>query len=348
MKQTIEFLMQSDQMDIGVAVIDFKSTILLVNAKMKTWYSVAQGETFPGNTTLMSILVQALQEKKGCSGVPLQESLNGELRPMIAYVYPQQKNEWLILLADIQVFQEHVQSRSEKERMNTIGDMAAGTANAILNPLAVIKGTLQLLEKSLRDQVYFLDFPAHPLNQKVAAYFKLLDDSIKEIDGSLQRFLLFGKPSELKFVPISIIPFIHEWFPVLQSQALDKQIRLALEYPDRNGLVLGHPKSMCEALQAIIDNAFDVSPPGAVVSIRIDITETQVQFHVRDQGSGIPKELQSQVVMPFVTSKPDALGFGLSFSQFIIRNMGGTLEIDSSDRGTNIIIQLPIFKGTVQ
>jgi len=53
-------------------------------------------------------------------------------------------------IADIQDFQQYVQLQCERERMETIGHMAAGTANIILNPLAVIKGTLQLLEKSLK------------------------------------------------------------------------------------------------------------------------------------------------------------------------------------------------------
>ncbi|WP_254611149.1 hypothetical protein [Paenibacillus sp. JMULE4] len=172
----------------------------------------------------------------------MQEGFDGQVRSMIAYVYPQQKSECFVLLADIGDFQQYVQLQWERERMETIGHMAAGTANIILNPLAVIKGTLQLLEKSLKDHVSYLEFAASPLHQKMAGYFKLLDDQIQTIDNSLQRFLLFGKPSELKFVPVSVISFMQEWIPGIQIQALDKKVRLALEYPEQNGFVLGHPK----------------------------------------------------------------------------------------------------------
>ena len=66
---------------------------------------------------------------------------------MITYVYPQLKGECFVLMDDIQDFQQYVQIQCEKERRETIRHMAAGTANIILNPLTVIKGTPQLLEK---------------------------------------------------------------------------------------------------------------------------------------------------------------------------------------------------------
>ncbi|MGG1880673.1 ATP-binding protein [Paenibacillus cisolokensis] len=249
-------------------------------------------------------------------------------------------------MADIQDFQQYVQIQCEKERRETIGHMAAGTANIILNPLAVIKGTLQLLEKSSKDHVSVLQFAASLPHQKMAQYFKLLDEQIQTIDKALQRFLLFGKPSELKFVPVSVISFMQEWVPGIQIQALDKKVRFALEYPERNGFVLGDPKLLRAALQEIIDNALDASPPGSVLTLRTHITDNHIQIIVRDQGAGIPKDLQPRIITPFVTSKPDAIGFGLSFSYAMIEKMGGTLNIDSSDAGTSVIVQLPTFTGT--
>ncbi len=170
-------------------------------------------------------------------------------------------------MADIQDFQQYVQIQCEKERRETIGHMAAGTANIILNPLAVIKGTLQLLEKSLKDHVSVLQFAASPPHQKRAA------------------------------------------------------------------------------LQEIIDNALDASPPGSVLTLRTHITDNHIQIIVRDQGAGIPKDLQPRIITPFVTSKPDAIGFGLSFSYAMIEKMGGTLNIESSDAGTSVIVQLPASTG---
>jgi Signal transduction histidine kinase len=346
MRQIVEFLMNSDQMDIGLAVVDSQAKIICLNATMSTWYSVTPGEEFPENSALQSVLGQVLQEKKKYSGVSVQENVDGQVRFMIAYVFPQQKGECLVLMADIQAFQQYVQLQCEKERRETIGDMAAGTANIILNPLAVIKGTLQLLEKSLKDHVSVSQFVASPLHQKMVGYFKLLDEQVQTIDKSLQRFLLFGKRSEWKFSSISVLSFLQEWVPDLQVQALEKTVRFALEYPERNGFVLGHPKLLRAALQEIIDNALDVSPPGSVLTLRINITDNYIHIIVRDQGAGIPKDLQSRIILPFVTSKPDAIGFGLSFSNAMIEKMGGTLNIDSSDAGTSVIVQLPAFTGT--
>ncbi|MEC0244534.1 ATP-binding protein [Paenibacillus chitinolyticus] len=346
MKQIVEFLMNSDQMDIGLAVVDSEARILWLNTTMNRWYSVTPKEEFPAHSAIQAIVGQVLQDKKNYPGVLVQEKLDGKVRSMIAYVYPQLKGECFVLMADIQDFQQYVQLQCEKERRETIGHMAAGTANIILNPLAVIKGTLQLLEKNLKNHVSVLQFAASPPHQKMAGYFKLLDEQVQTLDKALQRFLLFGKPSEWKFAPVSVLSFLQEWVPDIQVQALEKTVRFALEYPERNGFVFGHPKLLRAALQEIIDNALDASPPGSVLTLRTHITDNHIQIIVRDQGAGIPKDLQPRIITPFVTSKPDAIGFGLSFSYAMIEKMGGTLNIDSSDAGTSVIVQLPTFTGT--
>ncbi|MCM3561512.1 ATP-binding protein [Brevibacillus borstelensis] len=347
MRQIVEFLMNSDQMDIGLAIVDSEAKILFLNTTMNTWYTVTSGEEFPEHSALQSIVGQVLQDKKNYSGVLVQERLDGKVRSMITYVYPQLKGECFVLMADIQDFQQYVKIQCEKERRETIVHMAAGTANIILNPLTVIKGTLQLLEKSLKDHVSVLQFAASPPHQKLAGYFKLLDEQIQTIDKALQRFLLFGKPFEWKFVPISLLSFMQEWIPDIQVQALEKTVRFALEFPEQNGFVFGHPKLLRAALQEIINNALDASPPGSVLTLRINITDNHIHIIVRDQGAGIPEDLQSRIILPFITSKQDAIGFGLSFSQVMIEKMGGSLKSDSSDLGTNVIVQLPAFKGTV-
>lgn len=349
MKQVIDFLLYSDHIDIGFIIMDASGKVRYANAKMKTWYPLTEGQSVPEDTLFRLIVAQGLEHNREWSGIPFQEIYNGQALSLVSYGYLQmQHNEdpdpvWMVLLADIHALQPYLETRIAKERMDTIGNMAAGTANAILNPLAVIKGTLQLMGKSLKEQLAFWDAPTHPLYSKFTGYFQLLDDQIKAIDGSLQRFLLFGKKSELKYVPISVLQFLQELQLVLQTKALERQIRLAFEYPHRTAMVLGHPKSMREALLAVIDNAFEASPAGEVVSIRTSVTVTHVQFIIRDEGSGIPKEMQNQVLLPFVTDKADALGFGLSFSQFVVNKMGGALKIDSRDRGTTVTIQFPVF-----
>jgi signal transduction histidine kinase len=116
---------------------------------------------------------------------------------------------------------------------------------------------------------------------------------------------------------------------------------LICEYPRNNGQFLGHEGHFREALFALIKNAIEAVGEGGSITLGIDITENSIHFNVSDNGEGIQPDLMPEIRKPFVTTKDDALGIGLSFSEMVIQKMGGTLDITSSPKGTKASVKVP-------
>lgn len=219
--------------------------------------------------------------------------------------------------------------------------MGAGAANVVLNPLAVIKGTVQLMENSIKTAMFAAAGSTHPLEQKLNSYFQTIYEQVKAIDGHIHRFLLLGKPSNMALAPISILSFLQQFIPSVQLQAIDRKIKLICEYPESHGRILGHELYLQEALMTLLNNAFEASEQGGTVVIRTIVTEKSVHFHILDQGTGIRPDLLGRIKSPFVTTKDEALGLGLPFCEAVVQKMGGTLNISTQSQGTNAHIQFP-------
>ncbi|EXX90199.1 hypothetical protein BG53_12635 [Paenibacillus darwinianus] len=343
MKEAVEFLFGADDSDIGIAIVAPDLSIVFTNEKANSLYTLAKGDPFPADTKAGQMLQFCLRNEKRVAGFPIQEMVNGASVQLLLYVYPLQKNEsvssCLILLCDHSLFGQQYESKIRQERVDLIGDMAAGTANVILNPLAIIKGTLQLMEKSIKSEIT----AAAPFFQyKNAQYFQTLYDQVTEINAILHRFLLF-KPSDLKFTPIAWTPFLQDVVSRIQLKALEKNIGLVCEFPNRSARVFGNEFYLREACYALFLNAFEATEANGKIVIRTEVRDDAVLFTVIDYGQGIPQEVLPNVKYPFFTTKPESLGFGLSFSDHVMQMMGGKLDIQSSPGETKVQLMLTVM-----
>jgi signal transduction histidine kinase len=343
--EALQFLMDSDDHDIAMMIVDSNVHVVYSNHKTKQWFPANIGDPFPSNTRLYPVLRLCLEQQKRVQGFPISEVIGEETAYFVLFAYPIYENKsfrsLLVLLCESSPLHQYYESIASQEGLKLIGEMAAGTANVILNPLAVIKGTLQLMKVHLGTEFPFFDSAAHPLSERMQAYFRTLHEQVSIVDGHLQRFLLLGKPSKASLDPIPAVSFFHDVVVSAQRQALEKKIRLICEYPRNNGQFLGHEGHFREALFALIKNAIEAVGEGGSITLGIDITENSIHFNVSDNGEGIQPDLMPEIRKPFVTTKDDALGIGLSFSEMVIQKMGGTLDITSSPKGTKASVKVP-------
>lgn len=112
--------------------------------------------------------------------------------------------------------------------------------------------------------------------------------------------------------------------------------------------VFGYLKLLRVALQEIIDNTLDASPPRFCLNASYAQCRQTYPNHCSRSRCRNSKNLRLQIIKPFVTSKPDAIGFGFSFSNAMIEKKGETMNIESLDAGTSVIVivQLPASTGT--
>ncbi len=236
--------------------------------------------------------------------------------------------------------------RRERDRLVAIGEMAAGMAHEIRNPLGAIKGAAQCLEPS-----------AVPGESQ-----ELVDVIIEEVDRLnrvVSAFLEYARPFCGDPVAIDINTIVTSTLKLMTKSAVPEGVVIAKELATALPLVMIDPEQLKQVLLNLVLNAAQAMPEGGVVTITTahgldrrasyDDTgapsfadTTQVILRVRDNGPGITAENLQRIFVPFFTTKPSGTGLGLAISQRIIETAGGRIEVTSKyEAGSTFTVRLP-------
>jgi two-component system, sporulation sensor kinase E len=224
------------------------------------------------------------------------------------------------------------------DRLATIGQIAAGAAHEIRNPLTSIRGFLQLFERR---------FAADP-DSREQQYIRIMMKEIDRINQLVNEFLLLSKPRAPKWTHIDLNQTIREILPVIESDAILKNI--LLEYiPDADlPIVIADSEMMKQVLLNICKNAMEAMPNGG--SLTIDMHQQELErmivIRITDTGHGIAPYLLDKIFEPFYSTKPDGTGLGLSICQRIVHDIGGQIRVSSKGYGTTFYIKIPYLNIT--
>jgi two-component system sensor histidine kinase HydH len=216
------------------------------------------------------------------------------------------------------------------EKMAAVGEMGAGLAHEIKNPLASITGCIQLL----RDEMPY-----------DAGRDKLMRIVLREADrlsALVGNFLLFARPPSGKSSPISLDQAIPETISLFEKDERCRE-RIAIRQSGQKGLwVAMDPDHFRQVLWNLLLNAVEAIEGSGWIDVRVDSAKAkQVSICITDSGCGIPRENISHIFDPFFTSKPDGTGLGLSIVHTILESHDGWLEVESEDgQGTTFTIKL--------
>jgi len=217
------------------------------------------------------------------------------------------------------------------EKMAAVGEMGAGLAHEIKNPLASITGCIQLL----RDEVPY-----------DAGRDKLMRIVLREADrlsALVGNFLLFARPPSGKSSPISLDLAIPETISLFEKDERCRE-RIAIRQSGQKGLwVAMDPDHFRQVLWNLLLNAVEAIEGRGWIDVRSESAKTnQVSIRITDSGCGIPQKNLSHIFDPFFTSKPDGTGLGLSIVHTILESHDGWLEVESEDgQGTTFTVKLP-------
>jgi len=229
-------------------------------------------------------------------------------------------------------------------QLAAIGELAAGVAHEINNPInGIINYAQLLLNKSSRDSK----------EQDIAARIIKESDRIAHIVRSLLSFAREGK--EEKY-PVRIQEIMSDTLGLTETQLRKDGIKLDTDMPPNLPIINAQPQQLEQVFLNIISNAryaLNQKYPGEHMNKILEIQCTEIMLrnrpHVRisfiDRGTGIPEALRDKVMNPFFSTKPSNMGtgLGLSISHSIIKNHGGNLLIDSVEgEFTRVIIELPV------
>ncbi|KAA1177528.1 GHKL domain-containing protein [Paenibacillus sp. B2(2019)] len=227
-----------------------------------------------------------------------------------------------------------------EQKIAVMGQMAAGMAHEIRNPLASIKGFAQLVNNRLYEPEIKAD--------ELRAY---LDITIKEIDalnGLVTDFLVLarkGDSSKNNGVVYNVIEVIHRVNNIVNQLILSDDIILSVEYSLEKVMTYGNASQLEQVILNILKNSIDSF---TAFRGRIDITvstanETnEIILIFKDNGEGIPLDKLNRIFDPFFTTKQKGTGIGLSICKQLIEMYGGQIKVDSEVQvGTSVMVILP-------
>lgn len=220
---------------------------------------------------------------------------------------------------------EELLIRSEKLAM--VGEMAAGVAHEVKNPLTVISGFVQMMQQDKQYEQY--------------ANYMLTE--LHRINLIMSEFLVLAKPQAIKFQSVQLKTLFDELFVLYDSQYMYSNVKMNVMIEDNLPNVQCEPNQLKQVLINLMKNAIEAIEENGTIQIQILAADQWVIIEVKDNGCGIPAHVLKQVYDPFFTTKDEGTGLGLMVTQGIIDNHQGHLEIISKEKvGTTVKIFLPI------
>ena len=230
---------------------------------------------------------------------------------------------------------EHERIALSRERMARIGEVSAGVAHTIRNPLHGVLNCVEILGSQLGEP--------EPAVQEVLS---LMRDGLERIEKVTRRLLALTREAEPERRPTQLGDLLSDVMDLMAVQARGKQVKLQVE-PEYLGEVMLNADRVVEGLTCVVSNAIDACEPGGVVTVRSQLRNGPppiLVLEVEDTGCGIPEENLSHVLDPFFTTKPigEGSGLGLAITRRVVDEHGGDVEIRSTvGSGTRIRLLFP-------
>jgi len=217
------------------------------------------------------------------------------------------------------------------EQMMALGQVAAGVAHELRNPLTAIKGLIQL---NLRKAT---------LGGLPGGDLAVIEHEIRRMERTLQTFLDFARPPQPDRRPLALADVVDRVFAVVKGRARKQSVSLRLLQPEVPVRVEADEDQLQQLLLNLVLNALDVLPDGGTIEMELLAPrDGHIELYVRDTGSGIAPHVLPKVFETFVSSKETGVGLGLPVSRRIAEEHGGTLSAyNLPGTGACFLLRLP-------
>ncbi|MCA1065545.1 ATP-binding protein [Rossellomorea sp. AcN35-11] len=257
---------------------------------------------------------------------------NGEYKTFdvikVPLFYPDRSRKGLVIIGrDISQQKLTEEMLLRKEKLSVVGELAAGIAHEIRNPLTSIKGFIQLLEE----------------NEHVPdRYLSVMSSEMDRINQIVGELLILSKPQMRQFQLFDISEVLHYVTKVMGHEAIMKGISLNVEVPSSPIPVFGDKNQCIQVFINIIKNAIESMDEGEI-QVTCRARKDDIVIKIQDQGVGISPDRLKRLGEPFFTLKEKGMGLGLTISQKIIEDHKGSLHIESAvNEGTSVEVTLPV------
>ena len=236
----------------------------------------------------------------------------------------------------------------ERDRLAALGEMAAGLAHEIRNPLGAIKGAAQYLDPAA-------------LREGDAEILQIIVEEVNRLDGVVAQFLDYSRPmgpgATEKLTPTDLNEVLSRTVKLIEG-SLPPNVRLELSLEPEVPRILADAEQLKQVFINLVLNAVQAMPDGGRLAVRtrrprqpleLGLSDSspryaadQVEVRFADTGAGIPEEAKDRIFIPFYTTKSKGTGLGLAISQRIVKAHGGSIEVQSRlGEGSEFILRFP-------
>ena len=248
------------------------------------------------------------------------------------------------ILALERTFNSMVESLREKEkveanlrqaqRLTAIGNLAAGVAHDVRNPLNAIKLLSSHAIDSLSD---------HADSDRPIKHLKTIRNEVDRIENIVSEFLSLAKEDTLQLDPRPIDPLLHECFRLVKKEAEQRKVKLIQELRAGDTTLMLDAHRWTRAVLNVMLNALEACPEGGRVRVFSRVTDQSCEIEVRDDGPGMSPETLERAFDAYFTTKDTGTGLGLSITRGIVEEHGGSITLTSTEgQGCQVLITMPL------
>ncbi|RPE10390.1 two-component system sensor histidine kinase NtrB [Paenibacillus polymyxa] len=331
-----------DLMPLSLVTLDSEERVIHMNKTMLELY-----RDFDPFITLPEVVGRPLNTLYGFSASPVvnervAKALEGEAGADFINVSPKvffssflpfrdkhmnQTTGVIIALQDITELETLRSELGNFERLSLVGQMAAGITHEIRNPMAVVRGFLQLMREKSPDSL--------------GHYYRIVMEELDRANGIINDFLSLAQNRIVEKEQCHLHDIIRELTPLLWADANLRGQTIELKLEDHVTMLHLNPKEIKQLLLNLSRNAMEAMGEKGVLTISTHEEGDFVELEVRDTGPGIPPKQLEKLFQPFYTTKTKGTGLGLALCQSIVERHHGTIAVDSVEgMGTQFKVRL--------
>jgi len=209
----------------------------------------------------------------------------------------------------------HEQQIQQASKLASVGELAAGLAHEIRNPLAGIAAAVEVLAEHRAGQ-------DREITQEIQV-------QVKRLNTTLSDLLNFARPREPEIAPCDLAGLVRQMLALVRADAHKHHIQVLEEIPADLPTINADAMQIQQAILNLLLNAIQAMPDGGTLTVRAAGGVDRVRLTIQDTGGGIPAEIREKIFAPFFTTKHRGTGLGLAITRTILEKHHGTIAVDS-------------------
>ncbi|MFZ7944406.1 MULTISPECIES: PAS domain S-box protein [Bacillaceae] len=237
--------------------------------------------------------------------------------------------QYLAIRNDITERKKTEEVLHRQDKLAAVGQLAAGVAHEIRNPLTSMKGYTEFLQLDEKDP-------------ERLEFLNIILDEIERVNTIVEDFMVLAKPKAVELEEKNVVPVIRNVVSLLEFEARKKNVRLSFNCNQEIIQIECDENRLKQVFLNFIKNGIEAMPNGGDIHVNTMIHDNNVQISIQDTGVGIPKDKLKKLGEPFFTTKSNGNGLGLMVSFKIIESHNGKVFVESEpNKGTTFNILLP-------